>query len=392
MATSTQIVALLDSINFPAPFKVEPLSGTGAYHAIWALIYSPTTMANLVPEQSPNMVTGSLILRIANCAIPHIKTMNEVATLRYLSSHSSIPVPSVLYYDTSASNVIHSEYMVMTRLRGTIASELYFSICSAPEKMDRVLEQMAKFHIELFQHSFHHLGGLKIDENGVVVIGPPLDEHYYQLPQIASSWPAGETYSSLNPCSEDGYATFVGWISTHVEKYINGLSISPTATKFATHIPRLEAFLKYIQEKHVAKKLNNVDFRLAHNDLHFAQFLLDPESCNITGILDWEFASIVPFPLWRRSFLMYIEYEWNACVSEREKLYTRFEELARSIEGGEEMLQAAKWKCREQELVWEVCNKLRGILQVCVYNNGRGREEEWMTEVLEKLDHLGVPL
>lgn len=285
-----------------------------------------------------------------------------------------------------------AQYIFMSRLQGITASELYDDVLVNQDNMDRILTQMAHFHLDLFRYPFSRLGGLKIDPKriGEIVVGPPMNEHYYQASQISKYWRNDETYESLNPSSTNGYATFVEWVADHVRKYIHGICISSTMQKFRQHTPRLQNFVSHIEQTDFREKFNDVPFRLAHNDLHFSQFLVDPATLEITGLLDWEFTSVVPFPLWRRSFLMYLGHDYETSVDEREQLYKRFEGIVACLKGGEAMLKAMRWKHREQELVWEVCDKLRSIVQVCVYGKGEGRENTWMERVLHCLDELSV--
>ena len=55
-------------------------------------------------------------------------------------------------------------------------------------------------------------------------------------------------------------------------------------------------------------------FVLHHHDINAANILVDPETFEITGILDWEMTCVVP--KWKTatepSFLDYIEYEWES--------------------------------------------------------------------------------
>lgn len=48
--------------------------------------------------------------------------------------------------------------------------------------MARILKRMAEFHMNLFQHPFVRLGGLKVLETAAVEVGMPLNEHYIQIP------------------------------------------------------------------------------------------------------------------------------------------------------------------------------------------------------------------
>jgi Phosphotransferase enzyme family len=69
----------------------------------------------------------SYIMRVALPVDPYFKTASEVATLKFLSQHTSIPVPSVIAYDTSPENKLEFEWTLMTRLPGVPLKELWSS-------------------------------------------------------------------------------------------------------------------------------------------------------------------------------------------------------------------------------------------------------------------------
>lgn len=56
---------------------------------------------------------------------------------------------------------------------------------------------------------------------------------------------------------------------------------------------RIHAYLASVLASYVKPQTD--DFFLAHKDLNPSNILVDPESGSITGIIDWEFACVVPF-------------------------------------------------------------------------------------------------
>ncbi|KAF5618882.1 hypothetical protein F25303_12932 [Fusarium sp. NRRL 25303] len=124
------------------------------------------------------------------------------------------------------------------------------------------------------------------------------------------------------------YKTYVDYIIAHAKKYIRLIQTHEKLEFMRDIIPRLEAFVAALP-KH-ANELNNVKLRLAHKDLHFANMIFDPVSGRITGILDWEFAGVVPYPQWnpRSSFL------WNGIdtlksLNEKYRLLEVFKECCK---------------------------------------------------------------
>lgn len=48
--------------------------------------------------------------------MPRLKTESEVATMRYLREHTSIPVPEVYQYDANPYNRLGGEYILMSKV------------------------------------------------------------------------------------------------------------------------------------------------------------------------------------------------------------------------------------------------------------------------------------
>ena len=175
------------------------------------------------------------------------------------------------------------------------------------------------------------------------------------------------------------------WLSAYVNKHVGAIEIHQSLKWLSeSDIGLLRRFVDCINQPEVAALLNDVPLRAAHRDLHFGNIMVNPESLDITGILDWEFAQVVPFPLWRRSFL------WNAkhdaeSYAETEKQYAKWKEIVESTEDGKRMLEGAEWKSPRQEAAWNVCNYLRCIVEVCPRGQKEKESRQWWQVVLKNL-------
>ncbi|KAJ4319437.1 hypothetical protein N0V84_006339 [Fusarium piperis] len=75
-----------------------------------------------IQDQSP------LILRISLPIDPQYKTLSEVATIRWLSATTTIPLPKVIDYDSLIDSALGFEWIRMTRLDGTSLSGAWIYI------------------------------------------------------------------------------------------------------------------------------------------------------------------------------------------------------------------------------------------------------------------------
>ncbi|TFY76329.1 hypothetical protein EWM64_g7681, partial [Hericium alpestre] len=56
-----------------------------------------------------------LIARVARRFMPRLKTETEVATMTYIRTHTSIPIPTVYFYDSNPFNRLGGEYILMSK-------------------------------------------------------------------------------------------------------------------------------------------------------------------------------------------------------------------------------------------------------------------------------------
>lgn len=60
----------------------------------------------------------SFIMRVSLPVDPYFKTASEVATLQFVRKNTSIPVPQIIAFDSSADNELGFEWILMTKLPG----------------------------------------------------------------------------------------------------------------------------------------------------------------------------------------------------------------------------------------------------------------------------------
>jgi hypothetical protein len=123
------------------PYTASPFAA-GAFNKLFLL--SPDGTDHDLP---------SFILRVTLPVDPHWKTASEVATLSYVSDHTSITVPKVIAYDPSAQNDLGFEWIFMTCLPGVPLRELWSTsllswqerVCIT-EKISEYIRQMQALH------------------------------------------------------------------------------------------------------------------------------------------------------------------------------------------------------------------------------------------------------
>ncbi|CZR55302.1 uncharacterized protein PAC_05189 [Phialocephala subalpina] len=231
--TNESIIALIESISLPKPLSSSSAKVTAEYHSIYML----------------SLPTGdhkNLVLKVSGPHIPKIKTENEAAIMSCVSQNTTIPIPNVIAYDSSTSNPLNHEYIILSRSPGETLGDIYHTLCKEKSR----------------QHP-------RANPYNPPSTSCPLLDFYQrpnvqrkQIPDIEKYFP-GENFSTLNIWGP---------------------------------FPTLEAFIIALEEN--AEELDKVKLKPTHKDLHSANILYSRSSGKITAILDWVFSGIVPFTRW----------------------------------------------------------------------------------------------
>jgi aminoglycoside phosphotransferase (APT) family kinase protein len=71
----------------------------------------------LIQAYLVTLVSGrQVVMRVSRRYMPRLKTSSEVATMHYLRTHSTIPVPDVYAYDSNPYNRLGAEYILMSKV------------------------------------------------------------------------------------------------------------------------------------------------------------------------------------------------------------------------------------------------------------------------------------
>ncbi|CAM1502466.1 Fc.00g044500.m01.CDS01 [Cosmosporella sp. VM-42] len=87
----------------------------GSWHEIFALQFQPN---DTTPHESLARSGNSCIARFARVKGNSAKEESEIATIRYLKQHTSIPVPEIFYQDLDPENEIGAAFVLMERMPG----------------------------------------------------------------------------------------------------------------------------------------------------------------------------------------------------------------------------------------------------------------------------------
>ncbi|KAM4063764.1 phosphotransferase enzyme family protein [Hirsutella rhossiliensis] len=388
-----QIQALMTSLALPRPTSIEPLQVAAAFHSIYLVHFTGSCAAALRPAQTRNP-DGSvtLVLRVAGSHLPRTKTINEVAVMRWVGEHTSIPVPAMVRFDASEDNPVGHEFTLLECAPGRSVDALYPGM--SDEAKEALVERLTDVLVELNGHEWSHVGGLRLTHDGAVVPGPVLEDTFWMTPDIAEHWGSGETVATLNPTGP--YDSHAALVAAYLGCFARAIDAHVSLAWLRETSPRLRALADHVllpQETPLSSALASTRLILAHKDLHLANVMATPDGRRLTAVLDWEFAGVVPAPRWDpvRAFL------WDGRSSggggeEKERMRRLFE---RALERrgvrpwwlGREDEDAAQ---RVAEHVWTVVGHARALVEVCPRGQRSDKVDGWRRTLEEALTRLGV--
>lgn len=214
-------------------------------------------------------------IRLTDALIPPKPTQayifqSEVFTLKYLES-TLVPTPKLFHFaDESSENPVGVPFMLIEKMEG---SPLEWDTTTSVQKT-KVLEQLADIFLALEEHPFRSTGSISSESGSSKVCG-------FAQPQLFDfpDFPLGpfkDLESSLRAMiAQQKNLIATGEVSTlGVDNYLS----------FCWR----EDMVQEVVSLH-----NGAGFYLKHFDDKGDHILVDKDF-NITGIIDWEFASLEP--------------------------------------------------------------------------------------------------
>lgn len=282
------IQSLLTSLGLPEARKIEYfIDGIPAYHSIYDLNFNPIHNDSLEPAKTraPDGST-SLMLRVSGKHLPRIKTINEVSIMRWVRENTTIPVPAVVRFDASEENILGHEFTLLELVPGIPLFRAWNQLDVATKHS--LISQITGYQAQIHAHPFELIGGMQFSEaDGSIVPGPVLDEAFWQAPNVAEYWPAGESVSTLNISGP--YESYTALCAAQVERVIYAIGKHDSLAWCRDLVPRLQAFVDMLsndRERVRDMKLNDVRIVLAHRSLHLANIMFQPLTGIVTGIID----------------------------------------------------------------------------------------------------------
>ncbi|KAJ1334143.1 phosphotransferase [Microdochium nivale] len=289
------------------------------------------------------------VFRVAIPIDPHLKTASEIATLDFLRQHTTIPVPRTVAWQTSRANPLGYEWVLMDKVPGVQLAQLWDHM--PLQKKFAFADSMAVFMNQLWscELKFTEIGSLyhrmpagqentdldtahsypfltpattpnipSANKDQRFRVGPAIDGAFYNGRRIhlgsyrgpfksCCQWAnalidvevelimsAKKLFANRHEILRQNPGTT--WVK--LEKEI-GFKESDFAAYYDTMLELCDQYRVLVPfvfppTNAVHKNEHKSRFMLHHCDLRAANIMVDPETFEITGILDWEESRVLP--------------------------------------------------------------------------------------------------
>ncbi|KAJ7261750.1 hypothetical protein B0H12DRAFT_1272323 [Mycena haematopus] len=215
--------------------------------------------------------------------------VSEAATMRFVKSQTSIPVPELYHWDANEANSGGAAYMLMERISGVFLPRAH-EITAAG--LTKLVTQIASFEVEVYDHPLNSIGCL-INADGTV--GPLVRPCTYGLvPNDKGPFKSSKQFLLACVGRElDEVRTTEKWIAqrTKISSFNGG--VDALSADYAERWFQLlhQAITTLPDELPSCPEV----FRLVHTDFQSSNLLVSSaEDPTIVAVLDWEGARVLP--------------------------------------------------------------------------------------------------
>lgn len=253
---------------------------------------------------------GSAIIRFpkpGTVMFPEEKVRNEVAAIRYIQEHTSIPVPFILHWGTREESplglgpFIIMEYIEHKMNLSKALNMPELGVQDRPrldpniddKNLETLYEQFADILLQLHRISFPRIGSLEqLDDFTYEVTRRPLSLHMNELVRVGTL-PRSKLPANTFESSSSFLITLAELQMEHLKHQRND-AVDSTIDCRRKYIAR-KLFRRLVDERQLNTPAthDNGPFKLWCDDLRPANVLLNAD-LQIVGVIDWEFTYAAP--------------------------------------------------------------------------------------------------
>ncbi|KAI9820920.1 MAG: hypothetical protein M1826_000834 [Phylliscum demangeonii] len=232
------------------------------------------------------------IMRVALPVDPHYMTSSEVATMEYVRSFTTIPIPNVIAYNSSNRNPLGFEWILMECPHGRPLKVRWRALTMTAK--ERLVRQLARYQAQLCAKKFDQIGNLyrapSSPTSSPFFLGRLVHEDFYWGDRIHETVPRGPFNNSH------------AWLSARLA-LVRFDHERVLASPDSNEDDRNDASVGLAISQRVLKHLANVfppaqseSPFLVHDNLNMENIFVDEHGV-VTAVLGWEEMSVLPH--WR---------------------------------------------------------------------------------------------
>lgn len=228
-------------------------------------------------------------MRVSLPVCPRTKTRGEVTTLQFLRRETTVPVPEVVAFDDSAENEIGFEWILMECMPGDSAYKRWRTL--AMSQKIALVQQVADFQAQIFQHEFSEIGTLVADESG-----NSQEECPGEVISNMFFWGSHFDYD----IARGPFRSSHDWLAAYLEFLVQDQTEALGEAEDEEDVEDINFALALIRRLvNLLPKIFPTPESLPertviwHDDLSLGNILVDDEG-KITAVLDWECVSAMP--------------------------------------------------------------------------------------------------
>jgi hypothetical protein len=210
------------------------------------------------------------------------KLKSEYATLLFLQELGTVPAPKVHGFAPDRNNVAKTSYILMDKVSGISLFEALDGGMNR-ECVYETFRGLAKVRKSLAERRFYEIGSLTYTEGR---------KCGYAIDRQLSIWNFFEFLEKYKSYSGPFESSLGYYANLHNISWSNCRKENPEdeslLERWRIHLYRGSVLSSYVGEE-------TGEFFLALTDLDGQNIIVNPQTGSITGIIDWEFASTLPF-------------------------------------------------------------------------------------------------
>jgi len=203
-----------------------------------------------------------------------------IDTIEYVDYKTNIPVPDIYGFDVTCDNDLGMPYVFMNRVSGEpLAKYLDENWALQEDKFERIVQKWAEYVVELATLQFDSIGSL------FRTAGPNHEVRQLITPYQLNLDSSNDPHVNCGP-----YSSTIDYLLALSN--VKRLEKSQHPRTFGGHlrISLVESLIGYF----VDPRYLSGPFVVSHTDLDCQNILVDIQNGTITGIIDWDFASVLP--------------------------------------------------------------------------------------------------